>query len=71
MYLYVFQHNPEVLKASIKKWKTACQNALEEICSELNKQDATKVSKVSDVLSMLNMPETLVSYSIENDTFES
>ena len=63
------KHNPEQLKESINKWKVACQGALEELCYELNKKNNENL-KISDVLNRLGISETIVDYSIEDDSFK-
>ncbi|XP_058806434.1 uncharacterized protein LOC131672913 isoform X2 [Phymastichus coffea] len=62
------KHNPQELRDSIKKWRTACQSALEILCSETSKRNGQSM-KISDILSMLNIPETLVHYSEKDDSF--
>ncbi|OXU21799.1 hypothetical protein TSAR_012187 [Trichomalopsis sarcophagae] len=62
------KHDPKVLKVSIDRWRTACQNALEIVCSELRERNGQS-STISDVLKMLGIPESIVHYSEKDDGF--
>ncbi|XP_014215561.1 uncharacterized protein LOC106644527 [Copidosoma floridanum] len=62
------KHDPKVLRASIDRWQSACQSALEIVCSELTERNGQS-SNISDVLSMLGIPEELVHYSKKDDAF--
>lgn len=65
---YLLQNDPGELRVSIQQWRTACQSALEILCSETSERNGQNL-KISDILSMLNIPEELVNYSAKDDSF--
>ncbi|XP_047346062.1 uncharacterized protein LOC124947650 isoform X2 [Vespa velutina] len=65
---YCKKNNSDDLEADIKRWRHACQDALERLQKDLENKRG-QVMTMEEILSSLGIPKSLVYYSTENDTF--
>lgn len=65
---YCKKNNSADLEAEIKQWRSACQDALERLQKDLLNKRGQSIT-MEELLSSLGIPNNLVYYSTENDTF--
>ncbi|XP_035733638.1 uncharacterized protein LOC118446743 isoform X1 [Vespa mandarinia] len=65
---YCKKNNSDDLEADIRRWRHACQDALERLQKDLENKRG-QVMTMEEILSSLGIPKSLVYYSTENDTF--